>query len=392
MERQLVLTRLVLGWSGALVRAAADLPDEELVVPASPADAARLAATLARLIDQVGATPEAWAGLTAGMPADLARYWEITLEFLKIATESGRTTSPRGVCSIRARGATCSFAPRRARLAERGAAGPVIAAGSTGSVPATATFSRPLRACRTAPSCCRAWTRASIAPSWAAVGPSEREPAGAGHPQFGLKKLLEQLGLPREEVQRLGNVPAELAERNHFVSESMRPASTTERWSERLPLWAVSTAPAVAGFGHRRSRERARRGSRDRSSPAGDRRISGTGRRARHAGSRSGAPRGGRADALGHRRRRFGGPSLAVTPPGVLARLVAEAALGGGDAATLLALLKHPLAAFGMPPAIARRAARSLERAILRGPRLEGGLPASRTCPRACRCRTLARR
>ena len=49
-----MLTRLVLGWSGALVRAAAELPDEELVVPASPADAARLAATLARLIDQVG--------------------------------------------------------------------------------------------------------------------------------------------------------------------------------------------------------------------------------------------------------------------------------------------------------------------------------------------------
>ena len=72
------------------------------------------------------------------------------------------------------------------------------------------------------------------------------------------------------------------------------------------------------------------------------------------------------------------GSSLAVTPPGVLARLVAEAALGGGDAATLLALLKHPLAAFGMPAAIARRAARSLERAILRGPRLEGGLPALR--------------
>ena len=50
-----MLTRLVLGWSGALVRAAAELPDEELVVPASPADAARLAAALARLIDQVGA-------------------------------------------------------------------------------------------------------------------------------------------------------------------------------------------------------------------------------------------------------------------------------------------------------------------------------------------------
>ena len=30
---------------------------------------------------------------------------------------------------------------------------------------------------------------------------SEREPAGAGHPQYGLKRLLEKIGLPREEVR-----------------------------------------------------------------------------------------------------------------------------------------------------------------------------------------------
>ena len=63
MERQLVLTRLVLGWSGALVRAAAELPDEELVVPASPADAARLAAD-ARPPHRPGGRRrrEAWSG------------------------------------------------------------------------------------------------------------------------------------------------------------------------------------------------------------------------------------------------------------------------------------------------------------------------------------------
>src|SRR6185436_18571954 len=79
---------LVLGWSGALVRAAAGLPGEELVVPSSPADAARLAAALGSLIDQVGTEADAWAGLFSGLPADLARYWEITLEFLKIATQA----------------------------------------------------------------------------------------------------------------------------------------------------------------------------------------------------------------------------------------------------------------------------------------------------------------
>ena len=46
MERQLVLTKLVLAWSGHLARQVAELPDEELVVPSSPADAARLATSL----------------------------------------------------------------------------------------------------------------------------------------------------------------------------------------------------------------------------------------------------------------------------------------------------------------------------------------------------------
>ena len=104
-----MLTRLVLAWSGALVRSLAELPDEELVVPASPADAARLAGALASLIDQVGVRPGVpGRDSSAGMPADLARYWEITLEFLKIATEFWpQHLSGARPASIRARGATC---------------------------------------------------------------------------------------------------------------------------------------------------------------------------------------------------------------------------------------------------------------------------------------------
>ncbi|HSG94701.1 MAG TPA: double-strand break repair protein AddB, partial [Afifellaceae bacterium] len=65
-----------------------------------------------------------------------------------------------------------------------------------------------------------------------------------------------------------------------------------------------------------------------------------------------------------------GGVPLNRTPHGVLARLIAEAGLGGLDALTILALLKHPLAAFGDDPAAVRRAARALERAVLRGPKI----------------------
>ena len=45
----------------------------------------------------------------------------------------------------------------------------------------------------------------------------------------------------------------------------------------------------------------------------------------------------------------FGGDALADTPAGVFARLAAEAALGGLEPVTLLALLKHPLLRLGAP-------------------------------------------
>lgn len=49
------------------------------------------------------------------------------------------------------------------------------------------------------------------------------------------------------------------------------------------------------------------------------------------------------------------GVPLARTPPAVLARLVAEVAVSGFDTVALVALLQHPLAAFGMTRARARR-------------------------------------
>lgn len=373
MERQLVLTKLVLGWSGALVRAAAALPDEELVVPASPADAARLARALGQLIDQVGTDRAAWAGLFSGVPADLARYWEVTLEFLKIATEMWPAyLAERELIDP---GTRRDLLIRREaeRLARFGSPAPVIAAGSTGSVPATAAL---LRAIATLPNgavVLPGLDQALDRESWAEVGPSEREPAGAGHPQYGLKKLLEALGVQREDVRPLG-MPASAAQsRTRFVSEAMRPAGTTERWSVRKQssfddLIALADVGVVQAINEREE-------------------ALAVAVLLREAAEKSDAvaalvtPDRGLARRVAVELRRWGidvddsaGRPLTKSPPGVLARLVAEVALDGADAQNLLALAKHPLATFGLQPARVRRAARALERAVLRGPRLRPGL------------------
>ena len=90
--------------------------------------------------------------------------------------------------------------------------------------------------------------------------------------------------------------------------------------------------------------------------------------------------RRGRAEALGDRRStiRPAGRSRR-TPPGILARLVAEAALGGCERKRCWRSSSIRSRASGWPP-IAMRAgrARNLERAVLRGPRLRPGLAALR--------------
>ena len=68
------------------------------------------------------------------------------------------------------------------------------------------------------------------------------------------------------------------------------------------------------------------------------------------------------------------GEPLAATPPAVFMRLLAQAAREDYAPLSLLALLKHPLAAGGMSPPAFREQARRLELSVLRGPRPPAGL------------------
>ena len=376
MERKLVLAQLVLSWSGALVRAAAGFPDEELVVPSSPADAARLATRLGVLMDQVGAGREAWDGLFAAQPADLARYWDITLEFLKIATEFWPAhLAERGLIDPGTR-RDLAIRAEAERLATHGSPAPVIAAGSTGSVPATAALLAAIARLDNGAVVLPGLDLTLDAEAWAEIGPSDREPAGAGHPQYGLKLLLQGLGVRREDVEPLVASPGELAIRERFVSEAMRPAGTTERWASDPVLSAEEKAASLARvvpIEAANEREEALS-------------IAVLLRLAVETPGTVVAlvtPERGLARRVAVELKRWGievddsaGRPLGRTPPGVLARLVAETALGGAPAETLLALAKHPLAAFGLASDAARHAARALERAVLRGPRLKPGTAA----------------
>ena len=76
------------------------------------------------------------------MPETLSEHWQTTLEFLKIVTEAWPAyLKERGLSSPMERRNRLVLA-EAARLAARPPAGPVIVAGVTGSVPATAELMR----------------------------------------------------------------------------------------------------------------------------------------------------------------------------------------------------------------------------------------------------------
>ena len=131
LERRLTLARLVAAWAKGPVLAP--------LVVGGPASTLALAGDLARLIDDMVTRGVDWSALDGLVPDQLDVYWQHSLQFLQIAREAW----PNYLAEI----GKIEPAARRDLLITAEAArltahhqGPVIAAGSTGSMPTTAKF------------------------------------------------------------------------------------------------------------------------------------------------------------------------------------------------------------------------------------------------------------
>ena len=339
------------------------------LVASSPAAALALADDLARLIDDMTTRQVSWDRLDGLVPDHIDEYWQLTLKFLRIARQAWPAIlSERGAIEPAARRDRL-IAAEAARLAQ--AKGPVIAAGSTGSMPATATLLATIA---------RLPHGAVVLPgldtdldeeSWELIGAKD-EPA-FGHPQFAMHALLRRLGTARAAVTVLGEAspwPRAARVRSHASggrdrtlagavcrcrsSPPISPLPQAQSASSKRPTPRKRRSPSLSRCARRwKRRRRALRWSRP------------TGRSPVACLLRSRAGRVPVDDS--------GGDVLADTPAGVFARLAAEAALGGLPPVTLLALIKHPLLRLGRRAGGHERAIAALERAVLRGPRPRPG-------------------
>lgn len=374
IARLIALMRLILSWAGNAA-SAPDTEAEAVRFNVTPAQGASLAADLASLMDFVESEEADFAALETLVPDDLASHWAATVDFLTIVTEHWpRHLEENGLVSPVAR-RNLLMAQEMKRLAA-GSPFPTIAAGSTGTVPATA---------RLLETVARMPNGAVILPgldfsldeeSW------DRLADHPEHPQAGMAELLRRLEVVRKDVTYVsGSAPDGAARaRLHLVSETLRPAETTEQWQNVLQDSALSTeerasfANALSGLclveaptAHDEAeaialmmRSCIEEPDKTAALVTPDRIL------ARRVAAKLKGYGLGVDDSAG--------VPVLRTVPGAFLDLLLAAVEKDFAAPELMALLKHPLTRLSRPPAAIRNTARALERGVFRDIYLGQGL------------------
>jgi ATP-dependent helicase/nuclease subunit B len=378
IARRLGLTSLVLRWSEVMRQGddpAGFLADEAKAAGANtPAQAAHLAAELARLMDMVETErpgEPVLKELAALVPEEFSEHWQQTIAFLTIVTEAWPAhLQETGLISPADRRNRAILAEAQ-RLAAAPPAGPVIVAGVTGSIPATVELMRAVAGLPQGAIVLPGLDLHLDDESWAKI------PGHPEHPQFGLKTLLDRLGLDRGRVLVLAGTEPTSAQgsRAAFIAQTMRPSGTTASWHDytrtadcdavRAALSGISLIEAPSAQDEAEAvalilREAAETPGRTAALVSPDRLL------ARRVAVR--------LEAWGIRVDDSAGRPFAKTVPGTFLDLVIAAIANDFAPADVMALLKHPLTRLGLDAFAVRRAARALEIAAFRDVYLGHGL------------------
>lgn len=390
LERRLALTRLVLKWAAEMRRDQPDLFDDpqgdlgpfEGAGKATPAQASQLADELARLMDMVETEGVSLAGIAGLVPETFSEHWQKTLKFLEIVNAAWPLYLKAAAKSSPSAARNRALEAETRRMIENPPASPVIVAGVTGSIPATAALMRAVAGLDNGYIVLPALDTHLDEASWQAIRTEARTPGDgpAGHhehPQYGLKTLLDRLGVERRDVRVLpGAEPSPRQfDRLAFVAEAMRPASTTAAWHDyavtvdrdrlRASLAGISLVDAPSAQDEAEVvalilREALEVPGRTAALVSPDRLL------ARRVAAR--------LQTWGIRVDDSAGRPFAKTVPGAFLDLVVEAMDRNFAPAALMALLKHPLTRCGLGAFEVRRASRALELAAFRTEYLGTGL------------------
>lgn len=338
-------------------------PDDYGIEKPTPDQALRLADALGSLLDSVHMEGLSFDGLErcAPMEEGLQAHWQQTLTFLRILTEHWPQI-------LKERGGLIDAAERQVQLlslraktwTENPPDYPVIAAGSTGSLPATAALLKCVAGLPEGMVVLPGLDKDLSDKSW--------ETLSETHPQFGFKKLLSFFGVERVTVQDFQSEAIETS-RLALSRALFLPPEETDRWRgmENLPDTAVDgIVPVSCGSPRQEAltialclREALETEGKTAALVTPDRDLA---RRVACEMARWGIALDDSA-----------GQPLSRTVAGSFLRLLAEAAVQNVAPVALLSLLKHPLCCAGAARKAHLDKVRLLEKRLLRGRRPGAG-------------------
>ena len=345
--RRLLLLAQAVARTGVASGDAAAMPAPQAVL---------LARELAQLLDQLQIEGVPLGALAGLVPDAFAEHWQAVLRFLQVLEDPWQQILTAEDALDPADRRNRLLRALAARWRRRPPAHPVIAAGSTGSIPATAELLAVVAGLPDGAVVLPGLDTEADDALWQAIEPS--------HPQFGMKLLLTQLEAERGDVA-VWPTAAAPTPRVRLLRETMRPGPTTDGWR------ALEALPPAAVAGLRRI------DCADARAEAGV--VALLMRQTLETPGRTAAlvtPDRGLARRVAGELKRWGvevddsaGTPLATTPPGAFLRLTAELIGEEVPPTTLLAVLKHPLARLGRRRRELAPLVRELDRLALRGPR-----------------------
>ncbi|MFA7307505.1 MAG: double-strand break repair protein AddB [Hyphomicrobium sp.] len=367
LDRTLVLMQLISHWRATTAQSDADRSSGS-----TPSQAARLAAELGKLMDDIERENVSLSGIQNLVPETYAEHWQKTVDFLKIVTEFWPAyLEANGMTSPEARRNALILAEAE-RISKLEPDEIVIVAGITGSIPATVELMRAVAARSSGAIVLPALDHTLDDASWSGIVRDHPE-----HPQFGLKKLLDALGVERGAVLTLPGLASDAADRTRaaFVSEAMRPSSSTDQWHRYATtadkdqlgrgLAGISLIEAPSAQDEAETvalilREAIETPGQTAALVSPDRVL------ARRVAIR--------LEAWGIRVDDSAGRPFAKTVPGAFLALVVGAIVSDFSPAETMALLRHPLCRLRFTPFDIRKFARALEISAFRTSYLGHGL------------------
>lgn len=325
---------------------------EKSGLPSSSLLSLKLAKSLLRLMDQAAIENVPWEGLVHLVPSEFASHWQLTLNFLEIIT----THWPK---IIEEKGFIESYTRHHqmvdtllSRWETAPPQHPIVAAGSTGTMPATA---RLLQAIARLPQ------GMVILPGLdTTLTEEETTSLPSCHPQYAPTRFLQKMDLlpskvppwPGLEGQEEGNVA-----RAHLFAEALKPSFTLAGPSPVKDLEGIYLIPCASPQEEALAiaillRQQLEVSHQRIALITSDLKL---------------------AERVTWELKRWAieidsssGEALDQTPPGVFLNLCAEFAANPQDQVALLSLLKHPLFRMGKPPGKLRSNIRQFEKKSLR--------------------------